>query len=327
MADKKISALTPATTPLAGTEELPIVQSGATKKVSVDNLTAGKAVSASSLTATNLKTSPATANLDISGTTIAAAGSDANVGLNITPKGTGRTTVTQLTTTSPEVLTSINDTNGNELFGVTATGSAVNEFTVANAATTNSPTISATGSDTNIGIRLAPKGTGDVTVVTGNLVIGTSGNGIDFSATAGTGTSELFDDYEKGTFTPALFINGDTFTFGTRTGYYIKIGDFVYIWGSVQWTAVTNNFPVRGVYLDSLPYAINSTAPQGAFLFASSGITIPASTVAGGWTTEAVSPNLITPIFTKTDGTGFDYILRSTLANAGVIQFGVTYSI
>ena len=42
MADTKISALTVATTPLAGTEELPIVQSGVTKQVSVANLTAGR---------------------------------------------------------------------------------------------------------------------------------------------------------------------------------------------------------------------------------------------------------------------------------------------
>lgn len=44
MADKKISALTAATTPLAGTEVLPIVQSGSTVKVSVANLTAGRAI-------------------------------------------------------------------------------------------------------------------------------------------------------------------------------------------------------------------------------------------------------------------------------------------
>jgi hypothetical protein len=44
MADKKISALTAASTPLAGTEVLPIVQSGSTVKVSVDNLTTGKTV-------------------------------------------------------------------------------------------------------------------------------------------------------------------------------------------------------------------------------------------------------------------------------------------
>ena len=52
MADKKISALTAATTPLAGTEVLPIVQGGATVNVAVSNLTAGRAVSAASLALT-----------------------------------------------------------------------------------------------------------------------------------------------------------------------------------------------------------------------------------------------------------------------------------
>jgi hypothetical protein len=45
MADKKISALTSSSTPLAGTEVLPIVQSGTTVKVAVTDLTAGRAVS------------------------------------------------------------------------------------------------------------------------------------------------------------------------------------------------------------------------------------------------------------------------------------------
>lgn len=52
MADKKISALTAATTPLAGTEVLPIVQSGTTSQVSVANLTAGRAVNASTIETT-----------------------------------------------------------------------------------------------------------------------------------------------------------------------------------------------------------------------------------------------------------------------------------
>jgi len=55
MADSKISALPASTTPLAGTEVLPIVQSSTTKQVSVANLTAGRAVSAASLA---LTTSP-----------------------------------------------------------------------------------------------------------------------------------------------------------------------------------------------------------------------------------------------------------------------------
>lgn len=50
MADTKISALPAATVPLAGTEVLPIVQSSTTKQVSVANLTAGRAISASSVT-------------------------------------------------------------------------------------------------------------------------------------------------------------------------------------------------------------------------------------------------------------------------------------
>jgi len=50
MADSKISALPAATVPLAGTEVLPIVQSSTTKQVSVANLTAGRAVAASSVT-------------------------------------------------------------------------------------------------------------------------------------------------------------------------------------------------------------------------------------------------------------------------------------
>ena len=52
MADSKISALPASTTPLAGTEVLPIVQSTTTKQVSVANLTAGRAVSAASLSLT-----------------------------------------------------------------------------------------------------------------------------------------------------------------------------------------------------------------------------------------------------------------------------------
>ncbi len=52
MADKKISQLTAATTPLAGTEVLPIVQSGSTVKVSIANVTAGRSIATGPITAT-----------------------------------------------------------------------------------------------------------------------------------------------------------------------------------------------------------------------------------------------------------------------------------
>ena len=54
---------------------------------------------------------------------------------------TGTQTLTNKTLTSPKIGTSILDTNGNELALLTATGSAVNEFTIANAATGSGPTL------------------------------------------------------------------------------------------------------------------------------------------------------------------------------------------
>ena len=63
------------------------------------------------------------------------------------------------TLTAP-VIDEINDNNGNEEIIFTTTASAVNELTIANAATGNAPEISATGGDTNIDLKLTPKGTG-----------------------------------------------------------------------------------------------------------------------------------------------------------------------
>jgi len=80
---------------------------------------------------------------------------------------TGTQTLTNKTLTSPKIGTALLDTNGNELAKVTATGSAVNEFTIANAATGNDPTLSATGGDSNIDIAIKPKGTGETVVGTG----------------------------------------------------------------------------------------------------------------------------------------------------------------
>ena len=75
---------------------------------------------------------------------------------------TGTQTLTNKTLTAPKIGTSILDTGGNELFILTATGSAVNELTYANAAADNNPSFTATGGSTNIGINLVPKGTGTV---------------------------------------------------------------------------------------------------------------------------------------------------------------------
>lgn len=84
---------------------------------------------------------------------------------------------------------------------------------------------------------VSPTFTGDVTLSNGNLIIGTSGKGIDFSATPGTGTSELFSDYEEGTWTPVCNPNGGAITTQTCSGTYTKVGRLV----TVQMSIVINN--------------------------------------------------------------------------------------
>jgi len=116
---------------------------------------------------------------------------------------TGTQTLTNKTLTSPAIGTSILDTNGNELAKLTATGSAVNEFTIANAATGNDPTLSATGGDTNIDIAIKPKGSGETVFGTGaaNATI-TSSGAHDLILDTNSGTN-------SGTITITDAANGD----------------------------------------------------------------------------------------------------------------------
>ena len=66
----------------------------------------------------------------------------------------------------------IQDDSGNEFIVFQKTSSAVNQFDITNAATGNSPEISATGGDTNISLKLTPKGSGQV-LIDGNVGIET----------------------------------------------------------------------------------------------------------------------------------------------------------
>ena len=75
---------------------------------------------------------------------------------------TGTETLTNKTLESPKIGTGLLDANGAESIKFTATGSAVNEITVVNAATGNDPAINATGDDSNIDLNLVAKGTGVV---------------------------------------------------------------------------------------------------------------------------------------------------------------------
>tara|TARA_R100001443_G_scaffold2920_3_gene9551 strand:- start:826 stop:2205 length:1380 start_codon:yes stop_codon:yes gene_type:complete len=114
---------------------------------------------------------------------------------------TGTQTLTNKTLTSPKIGTSILDTNGAELFLLTATSSAANEFTIANAANGSAPTLSATGSsDSNIDIALKPKGTGETVI----------GTGAAAATLTTSGTHDLVLDTNSGTNSGTITITDGT---------------------------------------------------------------------------------------------------------------------
>jgi hypothetical protein len=100
---------------------------------------------------------------------------------------------------------------------------------------------------------------GNVNVLTGNLVIGTAGKGIDFSATAGSGTSELLADYEEGTWTPTVTTSNGTISTSAQQGTYVKVGDVVHYWIRVVATCTSTAVLYN---VDGLPF---STAAYHGF--------------------------------------------------------------
>jgi hypothetical protein len=101
---------------------------------------------------------------------------------------------------------------------------------------------------------------GDVTLSTGNLVIGTAGKGIDFSITSsgsGTMTSELLADYEEGTFTPTLtawtIIGAQS-----HQGFYTKIGRQVTV--VLQLNAATSLASTGSSLIGGLPFSVGLTS-------------------------------------------------------------------
>ena len=94
---------------------------------------------------------------------------------------------------------------------------------------------------------------GNATFYSGNIAVA-NGNGIDFSATAGTGTSELFSDYEQGSWTPAWsFATSGSVTLGSATGTYTKIGDIVYAYCFVSSTSISS--PSGQAKITGLPFS------------------------------------------------------------------------
>lgn len=133
-------------------------------------------------------------------------------------------------------------------------------------------------------IRLEIDASGNTNVKTGNLVIGTSGKGIDFSATAGTGTSELLDDYEEGAFLPVIGDNAANLaTMAIQNGRYTKIGNLVNWYAYLSWTSLGS---ISGlIRMNGLPFTSSSASNNYASVncnFAS-GLTVTAGNNIGGY--------------------------------------------
>ena len=164
-------------------------------------------------------------------------------------------TLINKTLTSPKIGTAINDTNGNEVIKLTATGSAVNELTVANGASTTGPTLSATGGGANLNIFLTTKGTGSVQVSkaaytsaeisadgdaadTATYIICNKGSGtlaVGLNDGTTVGEYRIFTNKGAGvaTVTPDNFAGGASFTLAQNEGCTC-------VWDGTNWFLVGN---------------------------------------------------------------------------------------
>lgn len=154
----------------------------------------------------------------------------------------------------PRISTSIDDENGAELVKVTATPSAVNEITLANAATGGKPTFTASGNDTNITMKFQGKGTGSVEIAkaaytsstittsgaastSATYIICNSGSALAVSLANGTtvGEYKIFTNRGAGTatVTPANFAQGTTFALAQYDGCQV-------IWDGANWYLIGN---------------------------------------------------------------------------------------
>jgi len=156
---------------------------------------------------------------------------------------------------------------------------------------TNHPLRIYTNNNPNKGIEVETDG--DLNVLDGNLIIGTAGHGIDFSAQTATSasgasaTSELFDHYEEGTWTPGL---ANFSVSGTLTvnGRYTRIGRQVTVQGSVS--AATSIAFGTSCLISGFPFA-GST-------FVSETISRVAGTIVGGSFADLPSSNHSAACFT-----------------------------
>jgi len=170
----------------------------------------------------------------------------------------------------------------------------------------------------------------DLQLTSGNLVIGTAGKGIDFSAQTATSASgsqaneEILNHYEQGSFTPNFIDNSGrgAAAMSVATGFYTRIGAMVHIHGYV---VVNGLGSMNGlVIMTGLPFAaVNLTNGFGAIsITQSQGLAITAGSNLGMRTSPA-SPNMSIAVFDSTTGT--TDITHTELSADGGFIYGGSY--
>jgi hypothetical protein len=207
------------------------------------------------------------------------------------------------TNASSASITAFNNITGYSASGATGT-------TTTNLVFSTSPTIT------------TPSITGDATLTTGNVVV-SNGKGIDFSATPGTGTSELFADYEEGTWT-AAFVCGTSGTItinnSYKTGTYIKVGKQVSVTGFFLVSSVSS--PVGSLSISGLPYAIvNSTQNRAGCVAYAEGLSATAVTAIQALFPEYAASTIIISKF----GTGLSSVLAGDVVASSAFSISGTY--
>ena len=277
MADTKISALPASTVPLAGTEVLPIVQSSSTKQVSVANLTAGRTFDALGMTLTSTDAGATAAPLlelyrDSASPAVSdtlgeiqfngedSAGNKQAYGLIhasiLSPTSAAEQGQIHFETATAGALT--------EKMIIGTTNLVINEigavFNVRIEGDTDANLFYTDATNDKVGVgTTSPAEKLDVVgkiKVSDNIVIGTSGKGIDFSITSHPAgmTSELLADYEEGTWTPAWSVSGGTIAAVNNEGFYTKVGRQVFVGGYIAYGNSTTGTPTGALSIAGLPY-------------------------------------------------------------------------
>jgi len=178
---------------------------------------------------------------------------------------TGTQTLTNKTLTSPKIGTDILDTGGNELIKLTATGSAVNEITLANAASGNDPRITLSGGSTNIGLEVLPKGTGAF------VVQGNADQGGEIRLYEDTDLGSFYTGFKPGNLSETISYTLPLADAGTSGDALTSNASGVLSWttmsGGTSWQAVdTTGFTAvagEGYFCDTTSAAFTATLPAG----------------------------------------------------------------